>query len=191
MAYLIVGLGNPGSQYKNTWHNLGFMVVDRLLSKWGASTPTAKFQSDFIVVKSVPGICEDAVYLQKPNTFMNLSGNAVREASQFYKIEPCNILVLFDDLDTPPEILRIRKKGGAGGHNGMRSIIECLGTQEFPRIRLGIGKDNKNILAPIPKKERDHYDVMVHRCADAIESILKDGIDRAMNTFNQTEKEST
>lgn len=181
MAFLIVGLGNPGSRYSHTPHNLGFDVVDQLVARWSLPAPVKKFQSEWWD--------SNHTYLMKPQTFMNNSGNAVREAATFFRLESHQVVVISDDLDMPPGALRIRKKGGAGGHNGLKSIISAIG-EDFPRVRIGIGRSetipsDEFILVKIPKAKRTVFDEAVLRAADAIETLIKEGVDKAMNTFNQ------
>lgn len=131
--FLIVGLGNPGTKYNNTRHNLGFMVVDSLAKTLGATfNPAPKFQAE---IAKLP-----AIVLLKPQTFMNLSGAAVAQVANYYRIPASNIFITYDDLDLPFGTLRFRESGSHGGHNGMRSIIQQLGTTAFPRLRIGIGR---------------------------------------------------
>ena len=133
--FLIVGLGNPGAKYARNRHNAGFLALDHLSAKANIPVKNLRFQA----------LCGEGflggkkVLLMKPQTFMNLSGEAVREAAAFYKIPPQNILVLFDDISFQPGVFRIREKGSAGGHNGIKSVIACLGSQEFPRVKIGVG----------------------------------------------------
>ena len=140
---VIVGLGNPGKDYENTRHNIGFMIVDYLAKQQGVTTWQQKFQS-LVATTTISG---QKILLVKPQTFMNLSGNPLRKIKDFYKLSPSNFLILYADLDLEPFSVRYRAKGSSGGHNGIKSIIENLGTTEFPRIKVGIGKprisDNK------------------------------------------------
>lgn len=136
ISFILVGLGNPGDKYTTTRHNAGFMVIDAIAQKYGARIDRARF-------KALCGECEIAgarVLLMKPQTFMNLSGEAVGEALRFYKIEPKNVIVLSDDISLDCGKLRVRRKGSAGGHNGLKSINEHLGTEEYPRIKFGVGQ---------------------------------------------------
>ena len=133
---MVVGLGNPGAEYTHTRHNAGFLVLDRLAASFGATAPRAKFHA--LVSECTVG--EERVLLMKPQTFMNLSGEAVGEAAAFYKLSPEQIVVLCDDINFAPGILRIRRKGSAGGHNGLKSIIAHLGSDAFVRFRLGVGE---------------------------------------------------
>ena len=136
ISFIVVGLGNPGDKYTTTRHNAGFMAIDAVAQKYGARIDRARF-------KALCGECDIAgvrVLLMKPQTFMNLSGEAVGEASRFYKIEPKNVIVLSDDISLDCGKLRVRRKGSAGGHNGLKSINEHLGTEEYPRIKIGVGQ---------------------------------------------------
>lgn len=186
----IVGLGNPGSKYDKTRHNLGFRVVDELASRWKANVDSKKH-------KSLVGEVEKfstRLTLIKPQTYMNLSGEAVGEMARFFKWPPENILVLSDDLDIPDGAIRIRPFGGAGGHNGLKSLIEHLGTDKFPRIRIGIGRDpvipaDAYVLATIPGSRADFYKELVTRTADAVVSILEEGLEKAMTRFHASPKE--
>ena len=136
ISFIVVGLGTPGDKYTTTRHNAGFMAIDAVAQKYGARIDRARF-------KALCGECEIAgsrVLLMKPQTFMNLSGEAVSEASRFYKIEPKNVIILSDDTTLDCGRLRVRRKGSAGGHNGLKSINEHLGTEEYPRIKIGVGQ---------------------------------------------------
>lgn len=136
ISFIVVGLGNPGDKYTTTRHNAGFMAIDAVAQKYNARIDRARF-------KALCGECEIAgarVLLMKPQTFMNLSGEAVSEASRFYKIEPKNVIILSDDTTLDCGRLRVRRKGSAGGHNGLKSINEHLGTEEYPRIKIGVGQ---------------------------------------------------
>ena len=186
---LIVGLGNPGIEYALTPHNLGFLAVDRIAQRQAAQLSnrhcravTGSFQAG-----------EQKVVLAKPETFMNLSGVSVRELVEEYEIDTANdLLVIYDELDLPMGSLRIRQRGGAAGHNGMRSILGALGTQEFPRIRLGVlpeaGKPRDGaeyVLSQFRKPQLAVVDEVLDRTADAVEMILREGLAAAMNRFNR------
>ena len=134
--FLIVGLGNPGRQYEGSHHNAGFLALDHLAKELGCEVARAKFQA----LTGQAALGGHKVLLMKPQTFMNLSGNAVGAAAKFYKLAPAQVLVLYDDIALAPGKLRIRPSGSAGGHNGIKSIIAALGSQEFPRIRIGVGE---------------------------------------------------
>jgi len=187
VEWLIVGLGNPGKQYIDTRHNAGWHLLDTIVR----DNPTLRFDEKrnkaLIARGNLAGV---NVALVKPQTYMNLSGEAVGPIARFYKIPPERVVVAFDELDLPLATLKLRKKGGASGHNGMRSIIQHLGTQEFPRIRLGIGRPTGQIPAKayvLQKFSTNEWKEMVvtyQRGADAVQSILTDGMDNAMNKFN-------
>lgn len=184
--YLIVGLGNPGKKYENTRHNVGFWCIDELARRWNISG--AKTEKRAIIMDGV--IREKRVLLAKPQTFMNLSGEAVRGLVDFYKIDLDKILVIFDDLDTPFETLRLRAKGSAGGQNGMKNIIQHLGTPEINRIRIGIGRPPGRmdpaayVLKPFGGDDEITARIMIDRAADAVETWLVDGIEKAMTKHN-------
>lgn len=185
--FLVVGLGNPGSQYENTRHNIGFHVIDALSRKWSCSA----FQKKFKGLLTEATLADQKVVLLKPQTYMNLSGESVREAVHFYKIPvESHVVVISDDLDLPPGNLRIRSSGGSGGHNGLKSVSENLGGDGYSRIRIGIGRSvtiptESYVLAQIPKEEKELYEKAVHLAADAVETLVKDGIQKTMNTFNK------
>ncbi|MFM8315093.1 MAG: aminoacyl-tRNA hydrolase [Deltaproteobacteria bacterium] len=185
-TFLIVGLGNPGPKYEKTRHNIGFEIVDHLGQKWGAPSFSPKFQGLFSQVAQ----CGLKVLLLKPETYMNLSGRSVQEALHFFKLNPSTqLLVINDDLDLPPAQLRLRLSGGAGGHNGLKSIIECLGTEDFARLRVGIGRNNQiptenYVLGKIPKAEQPAFSEAIIHAQEGIESILRDGLAKAMNVIN-------
>jgi PTH1 family peptidyl-tRNA hydrolase len=183
---LLVGLGNPGRQYAGNRHNIGFMALNHLAERCGLSLSRVQFRS----LVGNGRIMDQPVILAKPQTYMNRSGEAVGSLARFYKIIPANILVTYDELDLPFGSLRLRKKGGAGGHNGMRSIIQHIGN-EFPRLRLGIGRPPGQMdpAAFVLQDFRGHELVVVERileeAADAIESFIHDGIDLAMTWHNK------
>jgi len=185
-TFLIVGLGNPGPKYEKTRHNIGFEIVDTLAKTWGNPSFSPKFQGLFAQV-SRSGL---KVLLLKPETYMNLSGRSVQEAVHFFKLDASNqLLVINDDLDLPPAQLRLRLAGGAGGHNGLKSIIECLGTEAFARLRVGIGRSDQiptenYVLGKIPKSEQPDFEEAIKYAQEGIESILKDGLTKAMNVIN-------
>lgn len=185
--FLVVGLGNPGSQYENTRHNIGFLVIDELCRRWNCSA----FQKKFKGLLTEASIEDRKVVLLKPQTFMNLSGESAREAVHFYKIPvESHLVVISDDLDLPPGNLRIRSSGGTGGHNGLKSVSENLGGDGYSRVRIGIGRSvtvptESYVLSQIPKGEKELYEKAVQLAADAIETFVKDGIQKTMNTFNK------
>ena len=182
---LIVGLGNPGIEYQSTPHNLGFEVVDCIATS--ASTEIRNWQCQALTARMQIG--SETVLLAKPGTFMNLSGNAVKELAGTYEVDvEKDLVVIYDELDLPLGQIRIRERGSSAGHNGMKSIIGSLGTQEFLRIRLGIAPEKK-ILKPFRKSQRKEVDQMIANAADAVEVILKEGRAAAMNRFNRKAEE--
>lgn len=185
--HIIVGLGNPGIKYEGTRHNMGFDVVDRVVEEYQIPQSGTKFHSMYGI-----GMIEgEKCVVAKPLTYMNLSGTAVRELCDFYKADPTtDLIVISDDIDTKPGHIRIRKKGSAGGQNGLKDIIEKLGTQEFTRIRVGTGAKPEGwdladwVLSRFSKEDRELVDSAIVRAADAIGVIMTDGVDMAMNRFN-------
>ncbi len=187
VSWLIVGLGNPGDQYEGTRHNVGFLVADELGDRGNFPIQRLKFHA----LTNTAAIGDQGVLVVKPVTYMNLSGEAVGEAARFYKLPPDHVLVISDDVDLPLGRLRIRKGGSAGGHNGLKSVIQHLGTDQFPRLRVGVGgKPHPDydmadwVLSRLAGEDKKVMDEAVKRAADAVETILKDGIDKAMNRFN-------
>ena len=183
--YIIVGLGNPGKQYENTRHNMGFLAVDLLAEKYNIDVNKIKFKS----LVGEGRIAGQKVLLVKPQTYMNLSGEAVRQAMDFYKIDPEELIVIYDDIDIPTGTFRIRKKGSPGTHNGMRNIFQHIQTNDFPRIRVGIGSGKKANLAGyvtggISKSEQEILADVLKNSADAAACIIEKGIDKAMNEYN-------
>lgn len=189
--YIIVGLGNPGKKYENTKHNIGFITLDYLADKHDIKINKIKHKA-LVGEGTVSG---QKVLLVKPQTYMNLSGNSVREVMEYYKSEPEKLIVIYDDVDIPMGHLRIRKKGSAGTHNGMRSIIYDLQEDGFPRVRIGIGKERKMplasfVLGGFEKDERELMEEAVERAALAVECMLEKGIDIAMGEYNKTRQVS-
>lgn len=185
--YVIVGLGNPGKKYENTRHNIGFITVDFLAEKNNISINKIKHKA----LVGEGQIAGKKVLLVKPQTYMNLSGNSVREIMDYYKADLDKLIVIYDDVDIPMGSLRIRKKGSAGTHNGMRSIIYDLKEDGFPRVRIGIGADKKiplagYVLGGFGKEEVKVMEEAVTRAACSIECILEKGIDIAMGEYNVT-----
>jgi PTH1 family peptidyl-tRNA hydrolase len=188
VSYMIVGLGNPGEKYDKTRHNIGFMMLDALADKLGVSVRTAKFHA-------LIGECElggRRVVLMKPQTYMNSSGEAVGECARFYKIAPENILVLCDEISFAPGRLRIRRRGSAGGHNGLKSIIAHLSSEEFPRIKLGVGNKPTPdydladwVLSRFPKADLDVIAQMTPKVLSAMEEIVGGDIDGAMMRYSK------
>lgn len=181
---LIVGLGNPGPQYVKTRHNVGFDVIEHLAREAGAKLDLRKHRAAYTVAK----IEDVGVVLVKPMTFMNLSGQAVAAVAREYGIHPADILVIADDLDLPVGKVRMKPKGGAGGHNGHRSIIDALGTQEYPRIRIGIGKGGPStvdhVLDRFQPDERKTIDEAIEVAAEGARLWVRDGIDEAATWVN-------
>ena len=183
----IIGLGNPGKKYANTRHNIGFLIVDELSRRNQVQLSKHKFNCDY----EMDRINQEKVIYVKPQTFMNLSGEGVRPLLDFYKIALEDTIVIYDDLDLPPGKIRLRKKGGHGGHNGIRSLIEHLGTKEFKRVRVGIGRPTNAqpivnyVLQPFAKSEADDVEHAIMIAADAIEKWIETSFNDAMNQFNQ------
>ena len=185
--WLVVGLGNPGEKYENTRHNVGFLTVDQLADR--ANVPVQKLKHRALTnTAEVGGV---RVLLMKPVTYMNLSGEAVGEAARFYKIPPDHVLVISDDVSLPIGKLRVRRGGSAGGHNGLKSIIQHLGTDQFPRLRVGVGQKPHPdydladwVLGKFQGEDKKAMDAAIQRAADGVECLLKEGLDRAMNRFN-------
>ena len=184
--YLIIGLGNPEEEYGRTRHNMGFNVINKLSNKYGIEVNKKKFD----------GLCGDGiiegekVILLKPQTYMNLSGKSIVQVVNFYKIPLENVIVIYDDIDIEPGLIRIRKKGSSGSHNGMKSVIAELGSGEFARIRVGIGKPKHEgdminyVIGAVPEEEQKELENGVERAKEAVIEILRSGIDIAMNKFN-------
>lgn len=187
VEFLFVGLGNPGREYENTRHNAGFRVLDALAEKYGAEIKRVKF-------KGVTGECMLAgkrVLLLKPSTFMNLSGQSVREAMNFYKLPPQRTLIILDDINLVPGKLRIRRKGSDGGQNGMKNIIYLTGSNEFPRIKMGVGQKPHPeynladwVLSRFTAQEEKEFSKAIGSACEAAELIAAGEIDRAMSLFN-------
>jgi len=182
---LIVGLGNPGREYEHTRHNVGFQVAEALADRY-----RVRLKSRASWKARVAKIAEigDGVLLAEPTTFMNLSGWAVREIAGFHKLAPSDVLVVVDDADLPLGRLRLRTSGSAGGHNGLKSVIQELGTIEFPRLRVGVGRQagelKNHVLGRFSVEEKAQIDAAVKRAADAAELFAKENILAAMNKFN-------
>ncbi len=186
MTYLLVGLGNPGREYRDNRHNIGFMVVDELSAQFGISL--TRVQSRSLVGIGIRE--EKRVILAKPQTYMNLSGQAVTGLTRFYKILPDCLLVIHDDMDLPFGTLRIRPSGGSGGQKGLASIIEQLGTDGFPRMRLGIGRPPRGmdpaeyVLQPFSQSEQKMLPIFLGNAVEAVETYLDHGLEIAMSRFN-------
>lgn len=184
--YCIVGLGNPGLKYENTRHNAGFLTIDYLANKYGIDVKKSKFKS--LYGQGV--ISGQKVMLVKPQTYMNNSGEAVREITNFYKFDIDKLIVIYDDIDIEFGTIRIRKKGSAGTHNGMKSIIYQIQDDKFPRIKIAVGKkpeymDLANfVLSGFTEKEAEVIREEIKLAADSIETMIETGIDMSMNKFN-------
>lgn len=183
--YIIAGLGNPGKKYENTRHNMGFIAIDLLAEEFGIKVDKLKFKS----LVGEGRIAGQRVLLMKPQTYMNLSGEAIREAVNFYKIEPEELIVIYDDIDIPTGTFRIRKKGSAGTHNGMRSVVYQIQSDQFPRIRVGIGSEKKvdlihYVTGGVSKSEKELLEDALVKAAKSAACIVEKGIDKAMNEFN-------
>lgn len=186
--YVIAGLGNPGAKYENTRHNIGFMVIDAIAEKNHISVKEKKHKA--LIGKGMLG--GGKVLLVKPQTFMNLSGESVREIIDYYKIEEkTELIVISDDVSLAPGALRIRKKGSAGGHNGLKNIIQHLGHDEFQRVRLGVGENPSGfdladyVLGHFDEDDKVLIAESVELAAEAVEVMIAEGADRAMNQFNK------
>ena len=187
LTWVVAGLGNPGLEYENTRHNAGFLTMDELAKQCGVKLDQMKFKSD----------CGEAMLgevrclLMKPTTYMNLSGDAIAAAANFYKIPPEQVLVIYDDISLPPGKLRLRRKGSAGGHNGIKSIIAQLGTEEFPRIRVGVGaKPNPQydladwVLSKFSEEDMTALQPALEHAADAAKKIVSGDMNGAMNLYS-------
>ena len=190
--YIIAGLGNPEDRYKGTRHNVGFDVIDYLSEKYNISVDTKKHRA-YIGKGVIEG---QKVLLVKPQTYMNLSGESIGSILEYYKIDPEEeLLVIYDDISLDVGQLRIRKKGSAGGHNGIKNIIAHLGTSVFPRIKIGVGEKPKGydladyVLGHFSKGERALMEEGYSQAADAVKQIVSDDIDGAMNVYNKKKKE--
>ena len=182
---IIVGLGNPGTQYANTPHSVGFEAVDAIAAEIGAAWE-AKRQFNCLMAKGT--FAGFPVMLMKPQTYMNLSGDSVAPVVKYHNATAADLLVIQDDIDLPVGRMRVRKNGSCGGHNGIRNIIERLGTQDFARLKLGVGKDKSDVIAHVLGKfdptTRKTMDLVVAKAVKAAAAILRDGPDRAMNAYN-------
>jgi len=187
---LIVGLGNPGPRYAETPHNAGFVVCDRFAAKHRFGAFASKFEGEFARGRALGA----DVGLLKPQTFMNLSGESVAAALRYLPVEPVDLIVVFDEMDIPSGKLRLRKKGGHGGHNGLRSIIESTGSSDFPRIRVGIGRPPEgweptgHLLSKVPNGEKARFSATVDLAVESLETIIEKGFEAAMNRFNALER---
>ena len=187
VEFIIAGLGNPGREYEGTRHNAGFLAVDRLADRLGAQVARVRFKG----VTGAASLGGRSVLLLKPGTFMNLSGQSVREAMAFYKVPPERTLILFDDINLPPGRLRIRRKGSDGGHNGMKNIIYLSGSEQFPRVKIGVGQKPSPeynladwVLSRFSQADLKALDPALDKACAAVELIVAGEADRAMNLYN-------
>ena len=187
--YVIAGLGNPGRQYERTRHNMGFLVADEFAAAHGVDVRRIKHKA----LVGEGRIAGEKVLIVKPQTYMNLSGESLREVMRYYDIPIENLIVIYDDMDLETGVLRIRKKGSAGSHNGMKSVIYQLQSDEFPRIRIGIGSTSGDewrdyVTGQVTEKEAEILAETIRNAAKAVECIITDGIDIAMNRYNTSRK---
>ena len=191
--YIIAGLGNPTQQYDHTRHNIGFDTITYLADRYHITMNTKKFQA----ICGTGVIEGQKVLLLKPQTYMNLSGNSIGEAVNFYKLDPATeVIVIYDDIALEPGYIRVRKKGSAGGHNGIKNIIAMTGTENFKRIKVGVGEKPAgwdladHVLGRMSEEDRAAFEEAVKESVKAVEMILEDEIDQAMNDFNRKKRES-
>ena len=184
--YIIVGLGNPEPEYSNTRHNMGFDTINKLAKKYNIEFSKTNFKGIYGT-----GIIEgEKVILLKPQTYMNLSGESIKEIINFYKLNTDNLIIIYDDIDIEPGIIKLRKTGGPGTHNGMKSVIKEIRTEKFPRVRIGIGKPEHKgdlinyVIGKIPEEDKKILEKSTDVAKEAIEEIIKSGMDKAMNLFN-------
>ena len=187
VRWLVVCLGNPGPRYEGTRHNAGFLTADALAKKLNVRVNRARFRA----LTGKGEIAGESVLVMKPQTYMNLSGEAAAEAAKFYKIPPERVIVVSDETALPIGKLRVRSKGSAGGHNGLKSIIACLGSDQFPRVRLGVGAPPHEdydmadwVLSAFKNQDAEDIAQAAERAAEAVMSYITDGPERTMNKFN-------
>lgn len=183
--YIVVGLGNPGKKYENTRHNVGFIAIDQLADRLGIKVNKIKHKA--LIGEGF--LNREKIILVKPQTYMNLSGESVREIFDYYKINIESLILIYDDIDIDMGTVRIRKKGSAGTHNGMKSVIRLVGDDNFPRIRVGIGKCDKiplvdYVIGGFTPQEKKPMEDAILKSIDGVISIIEDGIDLAMNKYN-------
>jgi PTH1 family peptidyl-tRNA hydrolase len=183
---LVVGLGNPGSKYKMTRHNIGFLAIDLLKEHLKAQGPLTKNSAEYYEASAFG----EKVLLIKPLTFMNLSGKAVKPFFEFYKCTPSDLIVIHDEIDFEPYTLKIKNGGGTGGHNGLKSIEEEIGKENsgYLRIRMGVGKEGdpaRHVLSEFPKKDFENLHLVLNECVEAVDLLLQNKVIQAMNQFNQ------
>ena len=184
--YIIVGLGNPEPEYSNTRHNMGFDTINKIAKKYNIEFSKTNFKGIYGT-----GIIEgEKVILLKPQTYMNLSGESIKEIIDFYKLNTDNLIIIYDDIDIEPGIIKLRKTGGPGTHNGMKSVIKEIGTEKFPRVRIGIGKPEHKgdlinyVIGKISEEDKKILEKSTDVAKDAVIEIIKNGMDKAMNLFN-------
>jgi peptidyl-tRNA hydrolase, PTH1 family len=183
---LFVGLGNPGPRYAETPHNAGFVVCDRFAARHRFPAFATKFQGQF--TRGKVGTAD--VALLKPQTYMNLSGDSVAEALRYLPVQTADLVVVYDEMDIPAGKLRLRRFGGSAGHNGMKSVIERIGSEDFPRIRIGVGRSAAgrdavgHLLGKTPASERERFSATIELAVDALEAVVATGFEAAMNRFN-------
>ena len=184
--YIIVGLGNPEPEYSDTRHNMGFDTINKIAKKYNIEFSKTNFKGIYGT-----GIIEgEKVILLKPQTYMNLSGESIKEIIDFYKLNTDNLIIIYDDIDIEPGIIKLRKTGGPGTHNGMKSVIKEIGTEKFPRVRVGIGKPEHKgdlinyVIGKIPEEDKKILEKSTDVAKDAVIEIIKNGMDKAMNLFN-------
>ena len=187
-TYIVAGLGNPGSEYKNTRHNAGFLAVDAIAARAGATVDRARYHA-LTGEATLGGV---RVLLMKPETFMNSSGDAIAEAATFYKIPPENVIILCDDISFAPGRFRIRRRGSAGGHNGLKSIIARLGSEDFPRVKIGVGEKPSAeyplvdwVLGRFPEADRAAIDARLGDIVDAVTMMVTGDCEAAMNRYSR------
>ncbi len=191
--YIIAGLGNPGAEYSNTRHNAGFMAIDMIAKKAGIGVTEKKHRA--LIGKGM--FAGEKVVLVKPQTYMNLSGESIRAVVDYYKIDcESELIVISDDIDLDVGNIRIRPKGSAGGHNGLKNIISQLGTQEFTRVRIGVGAKKEgrdlvsHVLGKIDKSDTEVFEEAISNVVEAVETIMTDGVETAMNRFNKKKSDT-
>ena len=184
--YIIVGLGNPEPEYSNTRHNMGFDTINKIAKKYNIEFSKTNFKG----IYGTGRIEGEKVILLKPQTYMNLSGESIKEIIDFYKLNTDNLIIIYDDIDIEPGIIKLRKTGGPGTHNGMKSVIKEIGTEKFPRVRIGIGKPEHKgdlinyVIGKIPEEDKKILEKSTDVAKDAVIEIIKNGMDKAMNLFN-------
>lgn len=190
--YIVVGLGNPGSKYYDNRHNIGFRVIDKLAKEYGVKINKLKFKSEYNETR----INGEKIILLKPQTYMNNSGEAVKEVKNFFGVDTKNIIVIHDDIDLEYSRIKVKKNGGSGTHNGLRSILNHIKEKDFPRVRFGIGKPPEYmnladyVLGNFNKDEIKKLDDFIEESVEIIESIVSNGIDNTMNQYNAKDKKA-